>query len=207
MSSDGKIIRIVITGGPGGGKTSALPVLAAELSARGFGVVPVPETATELISAGLTRETLGSQYAFQSLLMKKQLEKEKLALTEAENLVKKEGRTAVIIFDRGLQDSRGYIPQSDFEKVLEKNGITEARSRDGYDAVFFLRSPAVDLPQSYTVLNNEARTESPEEAALTDRVTFDAWRGCPVFSEIGNETGFDGKICRLVRLVLEYVNG
>ena len=46
-------LRIVITGGPGAGKTSVLKYLNDYLTNKGFDVVIVPETATEIISAGL----------------------------------------------------------------------------------------------------------------------------------------------------------
>ncbi len=46
-----KMHKIVITGGPCGGKTTALSWLQNAFTLRGYKVIIVPETATELIPA------------------------------------------------------------------------------------------------------------------------------------------------------------
>ena len=45
------VLRVVLTGGPCGGKTTALPSIAAALRSRGIPTVTVEETATSLVRA------------------------------------------------------------------------------------------------------------------------------------------------------------
>ena len=49
------VLRVVLTGGPCGGKTTALPSIAEALRKRGIPTVTVPETATSLVEAGIDR--------------------------------------------------------------------------------------------------------------------------------------------------------
>lgn len=48
-----KIWTFVLTGGPCSGKTTALSIIEQQLSKRGYYVLVVPESATELINSGL----------------------------------------------------------------------------------------------------------------------------------------------------------
>lgn len=48
-----KISKIVITGGPCGGKSTALGRIKDRFTAKGYRVLFVSETATELISGGV----------------------------------------------------------------------------------------------------------------------------------------------------------
>ena len=50
----GSVTKIVLAGGPGAGKTSALAVFSAKLADWGFRVFLVPELATELITGGIS---------------------------------------------------------------------------------------------------------------------------------------------------------
>ena len=89
-----QITKIVITGGPCAGKSKALTWIQAEYTKKGYSVIFVPESATELILAGLSSSTLNSDIEFQALLLKNQLNKEKLfeeyakKLEEDENIIK-----------------------------------------------------------------------------------------------------------------------
>ena len=48
-----QITKIVITGGPCAGKTTGMGKIQREFSKRGYTVLFVPETATELITGGV----------------------------------------------------------------------------------------------------------------------------------------------------------
>ena len=74
-----KVWSFVITGGPCSGKTTALSTIEQELSSRGYYVLTVPETATELIPNGI--RPFGNSLnllAFQYVVFSKQLFKEEL---------------------------------------------------------------------------------------------------------------------------------
>ena len=82
-----KIWTFVLTGGPCSGKTTALSIIEQQLSKRGYYVLVVPESATELINSGL-RPFGGSLNVidFQKAVFEYQLEKEKLFLKYAQKL-------------------------------------------------------------------------------------------------------------------------
>ena len=75
----GKDIRqIVITGGPCGGKSTAVGWIQTNLIKEGWKVLVVPETATEFITGGVAPWTCGSNLDYQKCQMTLQLEKERL---------------------------------------------------------------------------------------------------------------------------------
>ena len=78
--------KIVITGGPCGGKTTGLSYIEQELTKIGYKVIILNETATEIILSGLNANTCKSQYEFEYNIMKLQIEKEKLYEEFCKNL-------------------------------------------------------------------------------------------------------------------------
>lgn len=190
-----KLIKIVISGGPGGGKSSCMPALRRHFEGLGYGVITVPETASELIKSGISAVTLGSQTDFQTCLMRLQLEKEKILTDYAARLGKE---TVLMLLDRGVQDNRAYLTEEEFSAVLDRNGISAERALLGYDAVFLMRSPAVDKPSYYTTENNSARTETVSEAAAADGKTAQAWSAHPELRIIPNSGDFEAKTAALI---------
>ena len=72
------ISKIVLTGGPCAGKTTALSWITNYFSKRGYKVITVPEVATELITNGVAPWTCGTNYDYQIENIKMQKEKEKI---------------------------------------------------------------------------------------------------------------------------------
>lgn len=73
-----KISKIVITGGPCAGKSTAMSWIHKALTQMDYAVLFVPETATELITGGVAPWTCKTNSAYQKCQMKLQLEKEKI---------------------------------------------------------------------------------------------------------------------------------
>ena len=73
------IKRIVLTGGPGSGKTTVLDKIKEVYAREGIKVLVVTETATELINGGISflDETV-SLLDFQELVLRLQLAKEEI---------------------------------------------------------------------------------------------------------------------------------
>ena len=67
LTSDVPIYRLVLTGGPCAGKTSAMARLRGYLESRGFRVFVVPEAATLLFNGGLSVRHSRSQWSRQSV--------------------------------------------------------------------------------------------------------------------------------------------
>ena len=153
--------RVVLTGGPGAGKTAVLEMLAHEICSH---VIVTREAAGILFAGGFPR---GSdprrRAATQRAIYHVQLEIETIAA---------ESNAAMILHDRGVVDGSAYWPgPGDFWDAV---GTTRAAAIARYDAVIHLRAP--DGPNGYDH-QNPLRIESAAEARAIDDRILDAWEG------------------------------
>lgn len=190
-----KITKIVITGGPCAGKTTAMSWIQNAFTKKGYMVLFVDETATELISGGApwkyTRCNRDYQYRLTELMMAKENAFEEIAKTfDAEKVL--------IVCDRGALDNRAYMNDEEFQYVLDKLNTNEIELRDHYDAVFHLVTAAKGAEQFYTLANNAARYETIEEAVRVDDGLIAAWTGHPHLRIIDNRYNFDEKMLALI---------
>ena len=198
-----KITKIVITGGPCGGKTTAMGKIQKKFSRAGYKVLFIAETATELITGGVAPWTLVSNEEYQKCQISLQKRKEEIYQTAAENMgaekVENMGAEKVLIVcDRGVMDNKAYMNDTEFKNVMDALGLNEVEERDQYDAVFHLTTAAKGAVEAYTLANNNARTETPEQAIEVDDKLIAAWTGHPHFRVIDNSTSFKKKLDRLV---------
>ncbi|MCR5322664.1 MAG: AAA family ATPase [Lachnospiraceae bacterium] len=196
------ITKIVITGGPCAGKTTALSWLQNSFTTLGYKVLFVPETATELISGGVAPWTCGTNLDFQKCQMKLQLEKEKLFEQAAATMPDDK---ILIVCDRGAMDNKAYMNDEEFNDVLSAVGSNLTELRDGYDAVFHLVTAAKGAEQFYTTANNKARTEDLAAAIDLDNKVISAWTGHPHFRVIDNSTDFEEKLKRLMSEITSFL--
>ncbi|MDR1760943.1 MAG: AAA family ATPase [Bacteroidales bacterium] len=195
-----RIWQFVITGGPCAGKTTGLATLEQMLTKRGFKVIVVAETATELISSGIVPWEFQAK-DFQGILIDRSLNK---ALTAIQAATCYE-QDVVILYDRGLLDNKAYMTNELFMELLRERSLTETWTRDQYDAIFHLVTAAEGAEKFYTLENNAARTETPEQARELDKNTQNAWVGHPHLCIIDNTTSFKEKIDRLITEVLSVI--
>ena len=193
--SDKKITKIVITGGPCAGKTTAMSWIQNAFTKKGYAVLFVDETATQLISGGAAPWLSTSGRDFQRWLMQLQADKER-AFTEIARTFRQ--RKILIVCDRGALDNLAYMSDPDFRYVQKQMGTNKIALRDQYDAVFHLVTAAKGAVKYYTLANNQARTETPEQAAALDDRLIAAWTGHPHLRVIDNTTGFEEKMRRLI---------
>lgn len=78
------MIKVGITGGPGGGKSSSLSTIAEKIECRGYKVLTAPEAATKLMANGIVIGEHISVETFQKLVLKEQLHNERLARLASE---------------------------------------------------------------------------------------------------------------------------
>lgn len=197
-----KISKIVLTGGPCAGKTTALSWIHNYFSERGYVVLFVPETATELISNGVAPWTCGTNYDYQVAQMKLQRAKENI-FEEAAKSVK--NSKILIVCDRGMLDNKAYMKEAEFKRILREFGTNEVKERDSYDAIFHLVSAAKGKEKVYTTDNNKARTETVDEARKVDDKIISAWTGHPHFRIIDNSTEFEEKLERLLKEIAMFL--
>ena len=155
--------KIVITGGPSGGKTTLIEALQKEM---GSVVAIIPEAASILYRGGFPRikSKAGLFHAQRSIYgVQKELEE----LIEEEN-----PKAELIICDRGSLDSIAYWPQSEdhFFKALK---TTRTKELSRYQWVIHLDTAS----RPYYDSTNPIRTESFNEATLLNEKVKKAWRG------------------------------
>ena len=181
MNSNGRPLRIVLTGGPGGGKTTAADLFRREIGER---VVVVPEAATLLFSGGFPRVTEApARRAAQSAIYHLQ--------KNLEDVQSARFPERILLCDRGTVDGAAYWPDEP-AGFFEAMGTTEAEALARYDAVIFFESAAVG---GHGIEGgNPVRIESVEEAAHLDQKLRAIWAKHPKFVVVRHNPSFFRKI-------------
>ncbi len=196
------ITRIVITGGPCAGKTTAMSWIQNAFTKKGYTVLFVDETATQLSNGGapwrLTRNNREYQYRVTQLMLAKEEVFTGIAKTFDADKV-------LVVCDRGALDNRAYMTDEEFRYVLEKLGTNEVELRDHDDAVFHLVTAAKGAEEFYTHANNVARYETVEEAVKSDDSLITAWTGHPHLRIIDNRYDFEEKMLTLIREISAFL--
>ena len=201
-AAEKQITKIVVTGGPCAGKTTAMSWIQNAFTKIGYAVLFVDETATQLITGGAAPWLNTSNRNFQLQLLLLQQAKEK-AFTEIGKTMKED--KILIVCDRAAMDNCAYMTEQEFGWVLRQMGTSKINLRDQYDAVFHLVTAAKGAEKYYTLANNQARTETVEEASALDDKLIAAWTGHPHFRIIDNSTGFEEKMTRLIKEISSYL--
>lgn len=190
------IHRIVLTGGPCAGKTTAFARIETELTNLGYKVFVMPETFTEMYGGGIKLLEYRN-VDFQNMLFKLQLTKEAIYDEAAE---KCEEENVVIMYDRGLVDALAYTTGEDSLEILRRNNTSIYTLMNRYDAVIHMITAADGAEEAYIANkeNNVARYESVEEAIAADRALKRAWTGHPHLRIIDNSTDFANKLNRMM---------
>ncbi|MBR2527854.1 MAG: AAA family ATPase [Blautia sp.] len=197
-----KITKIVITGGPCAGKTTALSWIQNEFLKKGYMVLFVAETATQLISGGVAPWTCGSNLEYQRCQVALQKKKEEIFEQAARSM---NAEKVLIVCDRGVIDNKVYMTQKEFRMILDELNTNEVEERDRYDAVFHLVTAAKGAEEAYTLSNNIARTESVEQAIALDDKLIAGWTGHPHLRVIDNSTSFQRKLERLLEEITSFL--
>ena len=196
------ITKIVITGGPCAGKTTAMSWIQNAYTQKGYTVLFIPETATGLITGGVAPWTCGTNCDYQKCQMRMQLVKEDIFETAARTM--KTDRV-LLVCDRGALDNRAYMNDAEFAEVLKDVNCTEAELLNRYDAVFHLVSSAKGAEEFYSHDNNAARYESAKEACALDDRLISAWEKHARFRVIENDVDFEGKMKRLLHEISAFL--
>lgn len=195
------IKRIVFTGGPCSGKTTFMSRAEEIFAERGYRVIIDNESATDLISGGISPATIG-MIPFQKYVMALQIKKEDLCYQAAEEI---EGDKVLLFIDRGLRDDESYVGTEIFNGILEGFNIKPEELNNRYDMVVHLVSSAKGKEEAYGYSSNAARYETVEEARKMDDLALEAWKSHPNRVVIGNETDFEVKMRKAIQSVFEYL--
>jgi len=176
-----KQLQVVVTGGPGGGKTTALDLFRRELSDK---ITVVPEAATLLFSGGVTRSD-NEQVCKMVQKAIFQLQK------NLEDIHKAEFPDRLLVCDRGSLDGLAYWPdtESDFFESIDSTFEQEIAR---YDAVIFFESAAATGHDINS--NNPIRNESSKQAAELDLKLQKVWSKHPHYYFVASSDSFVRKI-------------
>lgn len=186
--------RVVLTGGPGGGKTTAADLYRREI---GEDVVIVPEAATLLYSGGFPRAGEdGVRKATQRAIFHVQ---KNLEDAQAHHY-----RSRILLCDRGTIDGAVYWP-GEPDSFFADLGTSFEKQLSRYDAVIFFETAAVGGISIEG--GNPQRTESLQEALELDRKLRALWSKHPRFVFVPHETSFMKKINAGLRELAKVVSG
>ena len=175
--------RIVLTGGPGAGKTAVLELMRKTLCKH---VQVLPESAGIVFGGGFPRsDNMEVRRAAQRAIFHMQRELE--AAASAQDI-------AIALCDRGTLDGLAYWPGPDDFWASVGTTIDEQLAR--YHAVVHLRTPSVGYNH-----DNPLRVESGAEAIAIDAKIAAAWARHPRRFEVGPAASFLDKARRVIEIV------
>ena len=182
---------IVLTGGPGAGKTAVLEFVRKIFCKH---VAILPEAATILFGGGFWRlDSESARRSAQKSICYVQEQMQELVLAEK--------RWALGLCDRGTLDGLAYWPGSEkeFFEILNTNKASEYAK---YRAVIQLQSPSIENGYNH---QNPVRIESAELAAKIDAKIHEVWKDHPNYHMIESTTHFIDKVNVAIQLISDFV--
>lgn len=182
---------IVLTGGPGAGKTAILEAAKKTLCKH---VTILPEAAGIVFGGGFWRlESPSARLASQRAIFHIQ--------REMENLVVGEKKWGIGLCDRGTLDGLAYWVNSERDFWDSFNASKESEYAR-YDAVIHLRTPSKDKGYNN---QNPMRVETSEEAILLDEKIHTVWKDHPHYFEVESTDTFLTKISQTFDIIQRLV--
>jgi len=196
-----EIKKIVLTGGPCAGKTTALVKIVEYFSGMGYKVFTIPEVPTLYSTAGWNYLTPNRRlyYEGERAILETQLALEDQFLRLAEVCEK----PVLIVCDRGALDISAYIKPEEWDEITAMADTDSGKLRERYDAVLHLVSAADGAEQYYTTATNATRYEKADEEGLRvarelDKKVINAWSGHSHLRVINNHDDFNAKLNRVI---------
>ena len=198
-----EIKKIVLTGGPCAGKTTALVRIIEHFSNLGYKVFTIPEVPTLFTQAGMNYLTKnrGFFYEGEKATLEIQMALEDKFMRMAEECTE---QPCLIVCDRGTMDISAYMAKDTWADITRAVGTSTPQLRQRYDAVLHLVSAADGAEQYYTTANNAQRNEPMTEEGLRiarslDKKVIHAWTGHPHLRVINNHDDFEAKMRRVIK--------
>ena len=194
---------VVLTGGPGGGKTSALAIVR-EMCAKEYSadILTLDETSSMLKAklgvSGLRTQT--QLYAFHKQVFATQNERE-MRVQQLADIAS----AAAVLLDRCVIDCGGFLSAASFRRLLSNADFTIGNLHRRYSMVIFCASAAFDFPAV------AARFQKPTSLAFQHHVRtvehrlMELWQGHPNFVYQPATINIDEKCRQIGQLVAKHV--
>jgi predicted ATPase len=181
---------VVLTGGPGAGKTAVLELVRQRFCEH---VAVLPESASILFGGGFPRrDGFEERRAAQRAIFHVQ--------REVETVLGSDPGVAVMLCDRGTVDGVAYWPGPPDDLWATVGGSLDDELRR-YAAVIHLRTPPADAYPG----RNGVRVESAQEAAEIDARIVRAWAGHPRRFFVDSAGDFLEKAARALAILRDEV--
>ena len=189
--------KIVLTGGPCAGKTTALVKIIEHFSSIGYKVFIIPELPTLFLQAGMDYLTDNKDlfYEGEKATLEMQIALEDKFLQMAKSVK----QPVLIVCDRGTMDISAYMNPVLWNQIISDAKMNNEMLRSRYDAVLHLVSAADGAEQFYTTATNNKRTEGIELARILDKKVIQAWSEHPHLRVINNHEDFETKLERVLQ--------
>lgn len=182
---------VVVTGGPGAGKTAVLELARRTLCEH---VVVLPEAAGIVYGGGFPRRPSDAgRRAVQRVIWQTERQLEWLEQTEP--------RAGLVLCDRATVDGLAYWPGAP-EELLAEMGTDLATEFARYDAVVHMRTP--DRAHGYNH-DNPLRTEDSRTARAIDDRILELWDDFPRRVVIDEHDDFAEKADQALAAIREHV--
>jgi len=187
-----KTVKVAVTGGPSGGKTTLIEAIKKEIGNK---VAVVPESASILYRGGFPRIKghNGVIHAQKAIYF---------TLKELEDLILLEQQPPLLVCDRGSVDGLAYWPEdpkSFFE--MTKSSLEKEYAR--YDWVLHLDTAGIE---HYDTMSS-IRTESFQEAHALNQKILNVWEKHPRRIRINQKKDFLSKMAAAYGVIQAILNG
>lgn len=208
MSDAADLCRIVLTGGPGAGKTSVTRLLAESSVWSRWrdelgGVTAVPEAATQTYAARRTRwdwlDDAGRREVQRAIYHLQVQQEAELAET-----ARRRG-DRVLLLDRGTIDGSAYWPDG-AEAYWHDLGSSVSVELERYDGVVLLESAAT-IGIYDGDASNAVRFEDPQAAVESGRALAALWGGHPRQVRVPAREDFEAKVAAAAAAVAAVARG
>ena len=199
------IIRVALTGGPCGGKTTCQTKVEKEFGSQ---ILSAPEVASVLLTnlfpaPGNDPEAQERwMHSFQQSVLPTQLAMEDQFLEMAQR-----NAARLLLTDRGALDGAAYLGKG-VDYFLERFGLELNDIHNRYDMVIHFETLAMSNPLLYEELKatNPARYENARDAICIDTALQEAWRDHPNWVLIPSESSIEEKTNRLIGILNQYLS-
>ncbi|XP_012145533.1 TRPL translocation defect 14 isoform X3 [Megachile rotundata] len=220
-----RLYKVVLTGGPCGGKTTGQTRLCTFFENMGWkfsGAIrflegrAAPNNDQALINKSSSSDRIRwvwinstgrinlldqqKPFKFQENLLRTMIQIENTFFQLGESC----SRNCLIICDRGAMDASAFISKDKWELMMASNGWNNVELRDNrYNQIIHMVSAANGAEEFYSTEEHACRSEGVELARELDYKAAAAWVGHPYFDVIDNSQDFESKICRMIECVCQ----
>ncbi|MFN4243698.1 MAG: ATP-binding protein [Tepidisphaerales bacterium] len=190
----GDVLWLVLTGGPGAGKTRAVSELRRRHGGR---LETLPEAATQVY------RQLGRRWDQLTVDERREAQRCMYQLQKAQE-AELAGRITpgtLVLLDRGTLDGAGYWPDG-VEAFFDAMGTTEADELARYDGVIHLQTASA-LGLYDRDASNEVRFETADEALASDRLMAALWARHPRRLDVPAAATWPDKLAAVERAVAQ----